>query len=290
MKTPIYQVMPDLHSDEYEELKADIAARGVQVAIEFDEDGNVLDGHHRLRACKELGITTYPKIVRKGMTEEEKRTHARKLNMARRHLTQEQRRELIQGQLKDTPEISDRQIAAGLGVHHTTVSKQRKDLESTGEISQLPTRVGADGKERVKPQKAPAPVKKITKQSEDSNVLNQDTLDAYTLMELDKYCKINNISRAEAIRRAVGDILVFPTGGEDFETYFNKIGFTLQLVTERLNLLNFMVPHLFEQMRDDSVLRNRCLSVLTEESEGIRIANTTWDKILQEARGPSEKK
>lgn len=148
-----YQVMPDLLPDEYQELKADIAARGVQVAIEFDELGNVLDGHHRLRACEELGITIYPKVVREGMTEEEKRTHARKLNMARRHLSQAQRRELIYKQLQDTPEVSDRQIAAGLGVHHTTVSKQRKSMESTGEISQLPTRVGADGKERAAPLK-----------------------------------------------------------------------------------------------------------------------------------------
>ena len=73
-----YQVMPDLTSDEYAELKADIKSRGVMVPIEFDEWGNPLDGHHRLKICEELGITDYPKVIRAWMTEEEKRTHARK--------------------------------------------------------------------------------------------------------------------------------------------------------------------------------------------------------------------
>jgi hypothetical protein len=47
-----------------------------------------------LKICAELGLTDYPKVIRAGMTDAEKRTHARKLNMARRHLTQEQRRGL----------------------------------------------------------------------------------------------------------------------------------------------------------------------------------------------------
>lgn len=50
-------------------------------------------------------------------------------------------------QLSKTPEKSDRQIAAGLGVHHTTVSTQRKDMVSGGEISHLDTAKGYDGKE-----------------------------------------------------------------------------------------------------------------------------------------------
>ena len=143
-----YQVMPDLTADEYAELKADIKARGGMVPIEFDEQGNTLDGHHRLKICEELGITDYPKVIRAGMTEEEKRTHARKLNMARRQLSQEQRRNLILEQLRETPEKSDRQIAASLGVSDKTVGSQRKELESTAEIPQLKTNIGADGRER----------------------------------------------------------------------------------------------------------------------------------------------
>ena len=142
-----YQIMPDLGIDEYEELKEDIVARGVMVPIESDEQGNILDGHHRLRICQELGITNYPKVIRAGMNDSEKRLHARKLNLARRHMTQEQRRELIREQLAETPKKSDRQIAAELGVDNKTVGTQRKVMETAEEIPQLDTSVGADGKE-----------------------------------------------------------------------------------------------------------------------------------------------
>lgn len=142
-----YQVMPDLSPDDYNELKNDIAKRGVQVAVEYDEDGNILDGHHRVRACQELGITDWVKVVRVGMSENQKKEHARKLNMARRHLTRDQRQELIRQQLRDTPENSDRQIAVGLGVDHKTVGSQRERLATGGEIPHVNTSIGSDGKE-----------------------------------------------------------------------------------------------------------------------------------------------
>ena len=66
------------------------------------ENGNILDGYHRVQICGELGIKDYPKVIRVGMSESEKLTHARKLNIARRHLTCEQKRELIREQLKAT--------------------------------------------------------------------------------------------------------------------------------------------------------------------------------------------
>jgi hypothetical protein len=143
-----YQVMPDLSPQDYEALKNDIAQRGVLIPVEYDEHGNVLDGYHRLRACKELGLSAWPKFIRKGLSEEEKREHARQLNIARRHLNQEQKRQLIKDQLKDTPHRSNRQIASGLGVDHKTVSAARSDLEGTGEIPQLEKTVGTDGKAR----------------------------------------------------------------------------------------------------------------------------------------------
>ena len=148
-----YQVMPNLSGDEYEELKADIAERGVMVPIEFDEAGNVLDGHHRLRVCEELGIKEYPKVIRVGLSEEDKRLHARKLNMARRHLTQEQRREMIKRQLLETPEKSDRQISAGLGVDRRTVDRIREQMVDNIELGHCPSSIGADGKTRPRPQK-----------------------------------------------------------------------------------------------------------------------------------------
>ncbi len=124
----------------------DIMARGVMVPIEFDEEGNVLDGYHRLQICKELGIEDYPKIVRTGMSDEDKRTHARKLNMARRQITKEQRQAIVRQQILNNPEKSDRQIASRLGIDHKTVGAQRREMEAGGEIPHLKESVGADGK------------------------------------------------------------------------------------------------------------------------------------------------
>ena len=143
-----YQVMPPLSAEEYAELKEDIQRRGVMVPIEFDEHGNVLDGHHRLKICEELGITEYPKVIRAGLTEEQKRTHTRKLNMARRHLNREQKQELIREQLRETPEKSDRQMAGSLNVSPTTVGTIRRQMEDEGQLSKLDSSIGADGKER----------------------------------------------------------------------------------------------------------------------------------------------
>ena len=108
--TEKYQVMPSMPPEQFAALKADIAERGVLVPIDVDEDGHILDGHHRYRACTELGIADFPTIVRPGLTEEERRIFARKSNMLRRHLSRKQVRELIAEQLKDTPSWANNRI------------------------------------------------------------------------------------------------------------------------------------------------------------------------------------
>ncbi len=62
------------------------------------------------------------------------------------HPTQEQRRELIADQLRDTPEHSNVRIATALGVDKNTVKSVRGDLESGCEIHTLARTVSADGK------------------------------------------------------------------------------------------------------------------------------------------------
>jgi len=81
-----YQLFNPLRAEEYEALRADIAKRGVLVPVELDEDGHILDGHHRVRACNELGID-YPTVVRAGLDEGGKFEHVLKMNLLRRHLT-----------------------------------------------------------------------------------------------------------------------------------------------------------------------------------------------------------
>ena len=57
-----------------------------------------------------------------------------------------QRRGLIREQLTETPEKSDRQIAAGLGVSHSTVGITRREMIDDGQVVESSTSKGADGK------------------------------------------------------------------------------------------------------------------------------------------------
>lgn len=79
-------VMPPLSDAEYQALKSSIEKNGVLVPIEVDEDtGELLDGHHRMRICQELGIEA-PVTRRKFAGDKERKEHALTLNLMRRHL------------------------------------------------------------------------------------------------------------------------------------------------------------------------------------------------------------
>lgn len=85
--------LPQLSKEAYGQLRSEIEERGILVPIELDEDGNVLDGAHRMRVCEELGVSA-PTITRRGLSEEEKQAHALTLNLTRRHLSPEDRKQL----------------------------------------------------------------------------------------------------------------------------------------------------------------------------------------------------
>lgn len=143
-----YQLMPELASDEYAALKDDIARRCVQVPVEYDEQGNILDGHHRVRACMELGIKDWPRVVRVGMTQEQKIEHVLSLNLNRRHLTREQRQEIVvrlRAEGWSTRRIADKLKVDPMTVHHDL---QRVDISTPVAIT------GMDGKQY--PAKRPA--------------------------------------------------------------------------------------------------------------------------------------
>jgi ParB-like chromosome segregation protein Spo0J len=148
---PSYQLMPPLDADAYGALKADIAARGVLVPVEVDEHGQIIDGHHRVRAWEELRaegvrVPDYPRAVRAGLDEAEKRQLARALNLARRHLSRVERRALIGDAVREDPGASDRRLAATLGVSHRTVAAVRRRLVAAGDVDNLPTRTDTLGR------------------------------------------------------------------------------------------------------------------------------------------------
>jgi ParB-like chromosome segregation protein Spo0J len=148
-----YQFLPGLPIEVFAALKADVAKRGVLTPIDVDEDGDILDGHHRWRAHCETGRNEAPPvIVRSGLSEAEKMAFARRQNILRRHLSREDVRRVVKDQLRDTPNRSDRSIAADLGVDHKTVGVVRRD--AGGEFPHLTERQGRDGKNYRMPEQA----------------------------------------------------------------------------------------------------------------------------------------
>jgi ParB-like chromosome segregation protein Spo0J len=91
---PYKDLIPPQNPEEYEAMKTDIALRGVQDPLVMDEQGNLLAGYHRDKACRELRdegcpsphIRGYMVIVRRGLTEDQKKEYALKDNVLRRQL------------------------------------------------------------------------------------------------------------------------------------------------------------------------------------------------------------
>lgn len=142
-----YRLLPPLDADTYSGLKANIAVNGVQVPIVKDEKGHILDGFARAKIAKELGYEC-PSVTVRGLSEQEKRSQARALNLARRHLDYASKRQIIADELKENPDRSNRWIAKSLGVDDKTVACVRAGMHSTSEIPQLGFTLGSDGKYR----------------------------------------------------------------------------------------------------------------------------------------------
>ena len=142
-----YRLLPPLDAETYAGLRANIAINGIQVPIVRDEEGCILDGFARAQIAQELGYEC-PSVTVEGLSEQEKRSQVRALNLARRQLDQRAKRQIIADELRENPRRSNRWIAKSLGVNHETVGCVRQELQSTGGIRQLGYTLGADGKYR----------------------------------------------------------------------------------------------------------------------------------------------
>ena len=145
--TDLFQVMPPLPDDQYALLKADIAARGVLVPVEYDEEGHILDGHHRVKACRELRIE-WPSTIRYIPDMQARRQHARTLNLLRRQLTDEQRAQVMRDMRQDGMTIREIAKAAGVSVgtvHNAVAFKNEQE-------GQLDDFEGDDGGEDATPE------------------------------------------------------------------------------------------------------------------------------------------
>ncbi len=142
-----YQFMPSLSDSAYGALRESIAENGVQVPVVVDENGEIIDGHHRARAAGELEIA-YPVDRREGLTETQKRDLAFSLNTNRRELTREQKRELVKISLREDPGLSDRAHGRRCCVSAQTVKPIRDELVKTAQLEQFPSGKGGRSKTR----------------------------------------------------------------------------------------------------------------------------------------------
>ncbi len=149
--TTPYQVMPPLTADEYAELEDSIRISGVLVPVVVDERGVIIDGYNRSEIADRRGVDC-PRQVREGLTDAQKRSLAFELNLNRRHLNREQKRQLVAESLKADPQLSDREHARRTGVSHPTVAAVRRELEQTGDVENLSTRTDTLGREQPVPE------------------------------------------------------------------------------------------------------------------------------------------
>jgi hypothetical protein len=89
-RTFAHHIMPRMAVEEFARLKDSIARHGVLTSVLLDEDGAIIDGYERVLACQELGITTYPRLIKAGLTAEEKLELHLAVNLLRASYTPDQ--------------------------------------------------------------------------------------------------------------------------------------------------------------------------------------------------------
>lgn len=169
------QLIPPLTDDERRRLYQQLDAEGMRDSFKvwvLDADHVILlDGYTRYQWYKERGRTEPLKFAKVDGIDNEQGAKRWIISnqLARRNLSQEQKRQLIAEYLKLNPEQSDRQVAAAVGVDHKTVGSVRAKREATGEIPHFDKTRGKDGKARTTTPKASNPAA-----SELEQTYNQD--------------------------------------------------------------------------------------------------------------------
>lgn len=82
---PQQSLIPPMTSAEFERFKQDIKTRGIQDALHVTERHVVLDGHHRLRAARELRLKSVPVVIHDGLSAHEQIEFLVKATVSRRN-------------------------------------------------------------------------------------------------------------------------------------------------------------------------------------------------------------
>jgi hypothetical protein len=151
---PAANLFPLMSNEELKDISDDIKKNGLQEQVVLTKQGELLEGRNRLDAMELAGIalfeepgTLMPKLWRPFLGDDPV-AFVISANLHRRHLTVEQKHELIEKLLKVAPEKSDRQIADEATSNRTTVGQIRKKLETSGDVSIVDTRIDRKGRKQ----------------------------------------------------------------------------------------------------------------------------------------------
>lgn len=147
---PAADLFPGMSDDELRQLGEDIRAHDLQVPVVFLADGlTLIDGRNRLDAMERAGLTIFNadggvKVRFETAKEVDPVVYVVSANLHRRHLTAEQRDNLIRRLRAERSQLSVRGIAAAT---HTPKSTVARALAEPAVPSGTPERVtGRDGK------------------------------------------------------------------------------------------------------------------------------------------------
>ena len=130
-----YELLPVLSTEEFSALEADIKLNGVKHPIIVDENGDIIDGHHRFKidpTCIERA-----EHLPDGLSEAQKKAWVYKMNNARRNLSPNQKKKIredmkIVAKELQADGISQADIGALLGVAQQTISEWIGNISITG--------------------------------------------------------------------------------------------------------------------------------------------------------------
>jgi hypothetical protein len=141
---PAADLFPPLLAEELAELAKSIEAHGMQVPIALYK-GQLLDGRGRLDAAELAGLDVVPA---RDVVEIDPYEFVAAANIHRRHLTLEQKRDLIAKLVRAAPEKSDRQIAKLAKSNRNAVGRVRKRLKQAGTCHDRDTRIDTRGRKQ----------------------------------------------------------------------------------------------------------------------------------------------
>jgi len=159
---PAAELFPMMSRDELLALGKDIKKNGLKVPVILWSPNNgrdhyLLDGRNRLDAMELVELpTVYPNGLFRGFSGDlnsqsvtkDPYAYVLSANIHRRHLTAEQRRELIAKVIAANPGKSDRQIAKQVRADHKTVGKVRAKGEDVGTIPHVDIRTDTKGRKQ----------------------------------------------------------------------------------------------------------------------------------------------